>query len=159
MWILYKIRFSKCEFLSKIEVWKMWILLKMSDFENVNSVFSFIFSEIPEVLLLKILFSPSFSVKFQKVFLLKILFFSSFPVKSQRFFCSKFKFSKKSRQKSHKIWPKSMSWQWQFWHSVMTRCPQKNPEIQCSACKASFEKAQNLVNGDNMCVSHNNLRL
>ena len=106
-----------------------------------NYVFPLIFSEIPDVLLLK------------------ILFFSSFPVKSQRFFCSKFKFSKKSRQKSHKIWPKSMSWQWQFWHSVMTRCPQKNPEIQCSACKASFEKAQNLVNGDNMCVSHNNLRL
>ena len=38
----------------------------------------------------------------------------------------------------------------------MTRYPQKNLEIQCSAYKASFEKAQNFVK---RCVFHNSLKL
>ena len=138
-----------------MEILERWICQIMT-FPRVNSVFSFIFSEIPEVLLLKILFSPSFSVKFQRVFLLKILFFSPFPVKSQRFFCSKFKFSKKSRQKSHKSWPKSMN---VLAMTILTQChdkvsPKKTLEIQCSACKASFEKSPESCKwGQNVCFS------
>ena len=46
--------------------------------------------------------------------------------------------------------------------TILTLCHDKvsqNLQIQCSACKASFEKAQNLVNEDKMCVSLNSLRL
>ena len=134
----------------------MWICQIMT-FPRVNSVFSFIFSEIPEVLLLKIMFFPSFSVK------------------SQMFFCSKFCFSLHSQWNPRGSFAQNSSFPRNLGknhtksdqnqcpgNTILTQCHDKvsqNLQIQCSACKASFEKAQNLVNGDKMCVSHNNLRL
>ena len=67
MWISVKNEILEMWVLSKMEILEMWICQIMT-FPRVNSVFSFIFSEIPEVLLLKILFFPPFLVKFQRGF-------------------------------------------------------------------------------------------
>ena len=117
-----------------------------------------------------ILFLPSFPVKSQRFFAQN----SVFPIISiqipEGFFSSRYSFSLHSQWNPRgcprnlvKNHTKSDQNQWcpgnfdrQFWHCVMTRYPQKNLEIQCSAYKASFEKAQNFVK---MCVSHNSLKL
>ena len=109
MWISVKNEILKMWILSKMEILEMWICQIMT-FPRVHSVFSFIFSEIPEVLLLKILFFPSFAVKFQRVFCSKFCFSLHSQWNPRGSFAQNSSFPRNlSRQKSHKIWPKSMS--------------------------------------------------